>query len=149
MTELTGRHVFFITASAFAVIIGVNGILAWKAVSTFPGVEVASSYAAGVGFEARRASQLALGWTVTAGHDGGLLRLTFADAAGMVRPQALKVLVGRPTEAAEDRSVDLVWDGAAFVGQVPLGAGLWRLDVTAKAADGTAFAQQLRLRVRQ
>ena len=60
MRELTGRHVLAITCGAFGVIIAVNLVMAWKAVSTFPGVEVASSYAAGVGFDARRAAQVAL-----------------------------------------------------------------------------------------
>jgi nitrogen fixation protein FixH len=64
MAELTGRHVFAITAGSFGIIIAVNLLLAWKAVSTFPGVEVASSYAAGIGFDARRAAQVALGWQV-------------------------------------------------------------------------------------
>ena len=42
MAELTGKHVFAITASAFAVIIGVNVLLAVKAVSTFPGLAIAA-----------------------------------------------------------------------------------------------------------
>ncbi|MDZ4134978.1 MAG: FixH family protein, partial [Paracoccaceae bacterium] len=44
MAELTGRKVLVITVSAFAVIIGVNLLLAYKAVSTFPGLEVKNSY---------------------------------------------------------------------------------------------------------
>ena len=44
MAEITGKYVFAITASAFAVIIGVNLVLAFKAVSTFPGLEVKNSY---------------------------------------------------------------------------------------------------------
>ena len=50
MTELTGKHVLAITVSAFAVIIGVNVLLAVKAVSTFPGLEVDNSYVASQGF---------------------------------------------------------------------------------------------------
>jgi nitrogen fixation protein FixH len=148
MRELTGRHVFAITAGAFGVIIGVNLLLAYKAISTFPGVEVASSYAAGVGFDARRAAQVALGWDVVAGYDKGALRVDFRDAAGVVRPDDLQVMVGRVTEAADDRTADVIWDGAGFAVPMVLGPGLWRVDVAATAADGTAFERRLELRVR-
>ena len=149
MRELTGRHVFAITAGAFGVIIGVNLLLAWKAVSTFPGVEVASSYAAGVGFDARRAAQVALGWDVQAGYHGGTLRVDFRDAGGVVRPRDLAVMVGRVTEAADDRTADLSWDGTGFAMPMDLAPGLWRVDVAATAADGTAFQRRLELRVRR
>ena len=149
MRELTGRHVLAITSGAFGVIIAVNLVMAYKAVSTFPGVEVASSYAAGVGFDARRAAQVALGWDVVASYDMGALRVDFSDEDGFVRPHDLHVMVGRVTEAAQDRTADLIWDGAGFALPMALGAGLWRVDVAATAADGTAFQRRLELRVRQ
>jgi nitrogen fixation protein FixH len=147
MREITGRDVLGITAVSFGLIIAVNGLLAWKAVSTFPGVEVASSYTAGVGFDARRAAQVALGWDVTATYDAGQLRLDFRDGTGPVRPDALTVAVGRTTEAAEDQTAVLNWDGTGFTGPLTLAEGRWRIDIVAQAADGTAFARQLRIRV--
>ena len=57
MAELTGKHVLGITVGAFAVIIGVNVLLAVKAVSTFPGLEVDNSYVASQGFDKRKAAQ--------------------------------------------------------------------------------------------
>lgn len=145
MREWTGRDVLLVTCGAFGIIIAVNLTMAWKAISTFPGLEVANSYAAGVGFDARRAAQEALGWEVTPAWEGGILTLAFADAAGTVRPAALKVEIGRPTDRAEDFSAALAWDGAAFSAPVDLGAGQWRIDIDAVAADGTAFARSLRL----
>ena len=50
---LTGRKVFFITAGAFAVIIGVNVTMAVLAVGTFPGLEVKNSYVASQSFDAK------------------------------------------------------------------------------------------------
>ena len=41
--ELTGRHVLAITLTAFGVIIAVNLMMAFKAVSTFPGLETPNS----------------------------------------------------------------------------------------------------------
>ncbi len=146
--ELTGRHVFLITASAFAVIIGVNITLAVSAVRTFPGLEVQNSYVASQSFDRERAAQEALGWTVEAEAAQGEMRLAITDDRGRpVAPAALSVLVGRTTSAADDVRPDLRFDGAAFVGPVTLGPGLWTLRIEAEAADGTRFHQRLSLHV--
>lgn len=63
--ELTGRHVLAITLGAFGVIIAVNLLMAFKAVSTFPGLETPNSYVASQVFDAERVAQESLGWTVT------------------------------------------------------------------------------------
>ena len=55
--ELTGRHVLAITLAAFGVVIGVNLLLAVKAVGTFPGVEVSNSYVASQVFDRERSTQ--------------------------------------------------------------------------------------------
>lgn len=149
MSELTGRHVFFITTGAFAVIIGVNVLLAVKAVSTFPGLEVDNSYVASQDFDARKAAQVALGWHMASAFADGQLRLAFTDRAGLpVTVSELRVLVGRVTEAADD-----VWPVFAAVGdgyeaRVPLRRGKWMVKVTARAADGTLFEQRSELQVR-
>ena len=65
MTELTGKHVLSITVSAFALIIGVNVLLACKAISTYPGLDVDNSYVGFQGFHTRKAAQVALVWTHT------------------------------------------------------------------------------------
>ena len=46
MRELTGKHVLVITVGFFGVIIAVNLLMAYKAISTFPGLEVSNSYVA-------------------------------------------------------------------------------------------------------
>ena len=56
--ELTGGKVLAITVSAFAIIIGVNVLLAFKAVSTFPGLEVENSYVASQGTVLGRAGRV-------------------------------------------------------------------------------------------
>jgi nitrogen fixation protein FixH len=149
MTELTGRHVFFITAGAFSVIIGVNVLLAVKAVTTFPGLEVGNSYVASQGFDARKAAQEALGWKMVPAYDGGQMTLAFIDRAGVPIPVSdLQVLVGRTTEAKDD-----VWPVFAAVGdgyqaEVPLARGKWMIKVTATAPDGTLFEQRSELHVK-
>lgn len=149
MAELTGRHVFAITAGAFAVIIGVNAVLAFKAVSTFPGLEVRNSYIAGRGFDDRKAAQEALGWTLTPAYDGGLITLAFTDRAGQpVKVQDLQVLVGRTTAAHDDTRPAFALAGAAYTARVPLAPGKWMVKVTATAADGTLFEQRNEIFVR-
>ena len=94
-------------------IIGVNLFLAFKAVSTFPGLEVDNSYVASQGFNERKAAQEALGWTLDPVYRSGRLSLAFLDRDGLaVEVQELSVLVGRPTEASDD-----LWPSFALTGR--------------------------------
>ena len=149
MREVTGRHVLGITVSAFAVIIGVNLTLAYKAVSTFPGLEVGNSYVASQEFNARRDAQLALGWTLTHAYASGRLHLGFTDTAGHpVEVRDLTVLIGRTTEAADDVMPAFAWLNGHYEAEVALKPGNWLLRVTATAADGTLFEQRQSFSVR-
>lgn len=151
MAEITGRNVFAFTASAFAVIIGVNVLMAYKAISTFPGLEVDSSYVASQTFDAEQKAQAALGWRLVQGYDPvlGQLSLRFTDAAGAaVQLADLSVLVGRSTEAREDVTPRFDYAGGAYLADAQLGRGKWVLHVTGHAADGTLFRQRLDLWVK-
>lgn len=145
--EFKGWHMLAITVSAFAVIVAVNVGMAWKAISTFPGLEVTSSYLASQDFDAEKAAQLALGWTLTPAYDQatGAIRLAFTDASGKpVTLQDLTVVVGRPTEAKDDRSpVFTQGPDGAYAAQEDLAQGKWIMHVTAHAKDGTLFRQRL------
>lgn len=151
MGEITGRKVLIITVSAFAVIIAVNLVMAWKAISTFPGLEVKNSYVASQTFDDDRKAQMALGWSVTQDYDAaaGELRLAFTDAQGApVEVQDLDVLIGRTTIATEDRRPGFAPRMGVYVAPVDLGPGKWMLHLRARAADGTPFQQRLDLFVR-
>lgn len=149
MRELTGRHVFLITSGAFAVIISVNMLLAFKAVSTFPGLEVGNSYVASQGFNSRKAAQEALGWEMKPGYDDGRLRLSFTDRNGAaVMVTDLEVLVGRTTESKDDVWPKFTAVGQAYEASVPLARGKWMLKVTALSQDGTLFEQRSELNIR-
>lgn len=151
MAELTGRKVFAITASAFALIIGVNLVLAYKAIATFPGLEVQNSYVASQTFDADKAAQIALGWTLETTYDPArqALMLTFTDAAGRPAPiKDLSVLVGRTTEAKDDQRPSFTRKLAVFSAPLVLQPGKWMLHVEAIATDGTAFRQRIDLFVK-
>lgn len=151
MREITGRHVLMFTVGAFGVIIAVNLLMAWKAISTFPGLEVANSYVASQDFDKRRTEQEALGWTVS--HDynpaSGRLTLKLTDAEG--QPAAIgdiRILLGRTTAAGQDQRPVLIPVGAAWEADVALADGKWLLKIEALAEDGTLFEQRLDFFVR-
>ena len=149
MRELTGRHVATITVGAFAVIIGVNLTLAYQAVGTFPGLEVANSYVASQQFDTAKAAQIGLGWTLKLDYADGALHLAFTDRAGLpMAPETLDVLVGRPTEAQDDSHPVFIAQGADYVAQIALNPGKWMLHIEARAADGTLFRQRIDLIVK-
>ncbi|MCF3972291.1 FixH family protein [Paracoccus salsus] len=142
--ELTGRHVLAITVSAFGVIIAVNLFLAFKAVNTFPGLEVPNSYVASQSFDRERNAQAALGWTVTPSYDGQQLTLAITDAQGLPAPvERLAATIGRPTHKRADRVPEFRYEGGLYTAQLELEPGIWNIHVVATAPDGTQLRQRL------
>jgi nitrogen fixation protein FixH len=141
--RLTGRTVLMIAVGAFGVILAANLTLAWNAVSTFSGLVVQNSYIASQQFDAMREAQEALGWTLDVDHDGERLRLDFTDASGaVVRPEALAFTIARPNSRHEDGTAILTAFEGGYVADLPLAPGNWNIDISATAADGTAFIQR-------
>lgn len=139
----TGWHMLAIMVGTFGVIIAVNVGMAYKAVTTFPGLEVDNGYIASQTFDQDKAAQMALGWHLKQGYDHAKdqLRLEFTDKAG--KPVTLKdldVLVGRPTEASDDQHPQMSQgaDGA-YVSSNSLPIGKWMLQIVAHAKDGTLY----------
>ncbi len=147
--EITGRHVLIGFVAAFGVIIGVNLFLAYSAVSTFPGLEVANSYVASQEFDTRRDAQEALGWTVDASHHDGVLTLAITGADGApVGVAQLDAVLGRATHVRDDMTPDFTFNGTAYLAPVDLAPGNWNIRMTALAPDGTEFQQRVVLRKR-
>ena len=146
---LTGRKVFVIVASAFGVIIAVNLVMAWNAVSTFPGLEVRNSYVASQGFNDRLAAQRALGWTMEVEQTDGEVTLIFTDATGAPVPvDTVEAFIARTTHTRDDTALDLTRSGNRFSAPIDLAPGNWNIHVAARSIDGRDFAQRLPLRVR-
>lgn len=145
--KITGYHVLFGFMAAFGIIISVNVYLAVSAVRTFPGLEVKNSYVASQTFDASRAAQEALGWTIGADHQDGQLILSITDAYGPVKVQSLTATLGRATTVADDMSPDFTFDGRAYVAPVDLRDGNWNIRMVAVAPDGTTFQQRVVLHV--
>ncbi len=142
--ELTGKHVLFMVLAFFGVIIAVNFTMAYKAVSTFPGLEVKNGYVASQNFDKERAAQLALGWTVSANLEGQQLRLSIVDRDGNpVQPAELTAILGRPTVVKDDQELEFSFDGQIYTAPVRTAPGKWNLRLTALAEDGTKFRQRI------
>ncbi|MEO8242166.1 MAG: FixH family protein [bacterium] len=147
---LTGWHVLAMFVAFFGVVIAVNVTLAWKAISTFPGLEVDNGYVASQSFNVEMAAQKALHWTLKPSYDTARneLRLEFKDASGApVTVASLAVVVGRTTEASDDRTPVFAELGGVYVAPETLALGKWMMMVEAHAADGTLFRQRIDLYV--
>ena len=147
MTEIKGWHVFAGFAGAFSIIIAVNLTLAYKAVATFPGLEVKNSYVASQSFDDDRTAQLALGWDVSAQLEGHVLTLKIIKGGVVLSPEILSATFGRATNVAYDETPDFKFDGEALRADVIAGEGNWNLRLKARARDGTLFQQRIIVKV--
>ncbi|TBX28619.1 MULTISPECIES: FixH family protein [Nioella] len=149
--ELTGRKVLMIFIAGFGIIIGVNLFMAFNAVSTFPGLEVSSSYADSQDFNLRRDAQEALGWnaSVEVDAESGVLTLHLVDDSGQpVAPAEFEALLTRPTNREEDQLLELTRNAGAFTAPVEVSEGRWRLRLTGTARDGTDYRHNITFTVR-
>ena len=149
MTEVKGWHVFAGFSMAFGIIIAVNLTLAFKAVATFPGLEVGNSYVASQSFDADRAAQTALGWEVSARLDDHILSLIIREDGQPIAPVIESATFGRATHVAVDETPDFTFDGTAYKARVVAGRGNWNLRLKARAEDGTLFQQRIIVAVDQ
>lgn len=147
--RMTGRKVLIISISAFAVILTANLSLAWNALRTFPGLEVQNSFVASQNFNDELASQLALGWSVTARAENDILTLAITDADGQPAQIAhLDATLGAATHVRDDQVPDFVFVDGVFQAPVTVRPGNWNIRLFATAADGTEFRQRVVLHVR-
>jgi len=143
--ELTGKKVLAIFVAMFGTIIAVNVFMATKAISTFSGMEVSSSYADSQTFDLRRDAQEALGWDASVGIEGDMLVLTLVDENGRpVYPAEFNALLTRPTHRLDDQELVLTRGrNGALVAPVEIAEGRWRLRMTGVARDGTEYRHNI------
>ncbi len=156
--EFTGRHMWVWLIGFFGLVFVVNAFMVRAAVSTFGGVETASSYKAGLQFEsevARAERQQALHWQV----DGKLTRdktglaeldVVARDANGA--PLAGLVADARLAHPADERldhviPVNPVGAGV-FHGQAAAQPGQWDLIVDLYRGEKRVFRSRSRVTLR-
>lgn len=145
--RMTGGKVLGIFMAVFGVVFTVNIYMAYSAVSTFPGLEVANSYVASQEFNDRLVAQQALGWEVAVEVDGGELLVHFTDIEGNpVSVAAMNATLGRATHTREDVEPEFTYRRGTFRAPVALESGYWHLRLLATAPDGTEFQQRVAFR---
>jgi nitrogen fixation protein FixH len=111
---LKGTHVLFSLLLFFAVIVGADATLIYKAVTTFGGVDNVNAYRDGLAYNARIAAdvqQTGLGWQDQMEISGDPARLRLSLKAGDGAPIGGKTVaaeVGRPATNRFDRAIALI-----------------------------------------
>ena len=156
--ELTGRHVLVWLVSFFVIVFAVNGALVRAAISTFGGVETASSYQAGQRFEHEVATaerQDALHWQVggTLRRDGAgeaVLDITARDAKGApLTGLSADARLAHPADERLDHVIAVRPLGAgAFHGRTAAQPGQWELIVDLSRGEKRVFRSQSRVTLR-
>ena len=156
--ELTGRMVLVGLLAFFAVVVGANGMLVHKALSTFGGVETDSSYRAGQLFErdvAMARAQDAQHWrveaSVTPAADGSaLLAIVAHDGTGLaVAGIDATATFERPTDRRLDRSVAVSEDAPGhFRGSAAISPGQWDLVIELTRQGERQFRSRNRIVLR-
>jgi len=141
--KFTGWHFFLIMLSAFGVIITANVTLAYFALGSFPGLDVANTYVASQEFDAKRQAQEDLGWSSQVSYDDGVLILNLREDDGaLVMPEKISIRIGSATTAQEDQTITPILHGDHYRALVALPHGNKMVFVTAMAKDGTIFTQR-------
>jgi len=141
--EITGWHVLLGFVLAFGIIISVNLTLAFRAIGTFPGLEVKNSYIASQSFDQNRSAQEALGWEVSAKAENDILTLTILKDGQAVSPKIETAIFGRATSVSLDQIPVLTFNGQNFTAPIEAGEGNWNLRIKARAENGTLFQQRI------
>jgi nitrogen fixation protein FixH len=153
--QVTGRMVLICLVAFFGVVFGVNAVLVRAALTTFGGVETASSYQAGLAFardEQDARTQDALHWHVTARVSAGpeqstLVEIDARDA--MNRPLVGFEAAARLVHPADARAYRLITlmerKPGAFVGTTDHVVGQWDLVLELSRDGKRVFRSKNRL----
>jgi len=151
---ITGRMVLFCLIGFFGVVAAANAIMIRAAVSTFGGVETASSYQAGLAFARESAAaqtQDELHWQVKANvrpmADNTLVEIEARDAAGLPLAGLDAVArLERPTDQRVDQNVALHASAPGqFRGMIGPVAGQWDLVIELSRGGERVFRSRNRV----
>ncbi|MCB9992894.1 MAG: FixH family protein [Hyphomicrobiaceae bacterium] len=147
--RFTGWHMLGVVFLFFGVIIGVNIFMAYKAISTWTGLEVENSYVASQEFNTKLAAsraQHALNWHVDLHYADGHLNFALADADGnALHPQNVTVALTRPVGVHQDRTLNLAEDGDFYRAEDEVPEGVWNALITADIEGYPPFEYRARL----
>jgi nitrogen fixation protein FixH len=153
--EITGRHVLIGLLGFFGIMLLVNGIFVYFALSTFNGLENPNAYRDGLHYNQRIAAaerQAALGWSHRlAVGEAGRLEVTIRDKAGEpVSGLAVNGDIRRPVGdgPAQPLVFDEVGSGIYAAKPAGLAAGNWIVSLDARGPRGGGEATAYRIKER-
>lgn len=133
----TGWHMTLILISFFAVVVGVNLLMARFASSTFGGVVVENSYVASQQFNGwlkQASAEQALGWKSTIARDGeGRATLQLLDKGGKSISAAKVTAVAEHPLGQRPTTALVLHETLPGTYAAPLEAGRWRLRIAVEA----------------
>jgi nitrogen fixation protein FixH len=138
-----GRWIPWAFVGGMAIVVAVNLVLVWFAVTTFTGVTVPRSYERGRGYDAvlaEAARQDALGWRADVTLAGGRLAVVATDRDGRALPGRVEGLLLRPLEGTEIPLRFAPTGGGRWAAEVtPPQRGQWEARLTLFGPDETPF----------
>jgi nitrogen fixation protein FixH len=147
--RLTGKKVLAILVGFFSVIIAVNMVMAYVAVTTFSGMQTQRPYEAGLKFNhaiSQARVQQEQHWKVDTHiertKDGQVtLSMAVADQQGTaIVIQSVSVQLVSPVDSRNDAAFALVAEGPGrYRGLAQAAAGQWDLVIEAKRTDDAVF----------
>lgn len=144
--RFTGWHMTGIMVAFFAIVVGVNVVMATQAIRTFGGSVVDNSYVASQRFnrwlDAARAQE-ELGWRADAAvaPDGCVALKLVAPAGAGIRARIVHPLGRQPGRMLALRAAG----SGQYLSEAPIPTGRWTLRVQVEAAGRTArFEQEVR-----
>jgi nitrogen fixation protein FixH len=152
--RLTGWMVLIYLLSFFGVVMGVNGVMIYEALSTMRGIDTESAYQAGRMFEqdvAMLKAQNARHWQVDArlkaAPDGTAVELVARDESGhVVTGISAAARFERPTDRGLDRTIALT-EGLSgqYLGKTELSPGQWDLVIEISRQGQQLFRSKNRI----
>lgn len=156
--ELTGFKVLLWLLAFFGIVFAVNGVLVQAAISTFGGVETASSYQAGLQFEqdvAVAQRQDARHWRIGGklvrdGAGQAVLDIDARDAGGApLAGLTATALLAHPADQRLDHAIPVRAVAAGvFHGQAVAPPGQWELIIDLYRGDARLFRTRSRVTLR-
>lgn len=150
--KFTGWHMAIIMVAFFAVIVAVNGYMAYVAVNSWTGLTARNGYVASQDFNANLAVQRkqdALGYQSLLRYSDGAMVFSLRDRSGeALAGFDVSVKVGRPTHEGEDREIILEETSPGIYRQeLKLAPGQWNVDVVANDNAGHPYKRLIRVYV--
>lgn len=139
--QLKGRHVLLYMLGFFGVMIAVNMVFLYSAITSFPGEDVEKSYLQGLSYNdtlAEKARQAELGWSAAVGIEAGEVLFLLEDKDGA--PKSTQIVSGnmrRLYSTKEDAALAFSSRGdGLYAAKLPdIGVGAWEVHVDVRNSE--------------